>query len=569
MKYCISVFLVLCTASMISAKDFVLPEGLVNAVYENNLPTILKAVTDNPSTIQMKDSEGKTLLLLASSSGKSDIVKFLLESGADIEAKDKMGRTPLITAARERGGIDVIKLLVEKGAAVNAVDDAKDSALSLAAWRGFEDIVDYLLEKSANVPINNEQGRWLLGKAADKGLEKLFSAMTAKGADLGIRVEDNATLLHMACGGGSLQIIDTLLKSKMNVNLKDDNGWTPLHYAAFKGKTEVIELLLKQGADINVRNLMGESPLNMATIWGTQETTDFLKLKGADDSPVKFPKLTGKYMGMAKPGDKPEPFGKGIIINHFKPHSTIVFSPDGREAFWSLMIPPREKGYSSGALMHSKMTDGTWTYPVPIRFQKTGIDMDVPFFSDNGNKLFFISDAPIGTGDDSRKERIWFSERQGDSWGEPKPLDDKVNSFPMHWQFSFDKQGNLYFGQSGKMFYSQFIEDEFKEPVDLNKFLGKEKLDGDTPFIAPDGSYLIYSGSPNETPDLDLLIMFKKKDGTWTDPINMGDGINTPGHELCPIVTHDGKYLFYSSNWQYFWVKADRIEQLRKSTLKE
>jgi ankyrin repeat protein len=568
MKYYISILLVLFTASLIFAADSVLPEDLIRAVYDNDLAVIQKAVANEPSIVQMKNSYSQTLLSIASSVGKKDIVKFLLDSGSDIEARDGMSRTPLITAARETGGIEVIKLLVEKGASINAVDRAEDSALTLAAWRGFDDIVDYLLSKGADVPVNNDKGSWLLSLAAGKGLERLFDVMAVKGADLGIKVEDNATLLHKACEGGSIKIINTLLAADPNVKIPDADGWTPLHYAAFKGRIEVIKLLLKQGADINAKNMRGESPLNIASAWGTEETVSFLKKQGADDAPAKFPKLTGPYFGMPEPGDTPVLFGAGVVLNHFRPHSSIAFSPDGREAFWSLMIPPKEKGYSTGALMHSKMVNGTWTYPVPIRFEKTGIDMDVPFFSFDGNTLYFISDVPTSPGGEG-KERIWSSRRQGDSWGEPEPFDETVNSLPIHWQFSFDRQGNLYCGQWGTMYFVGHSDGKFAKPKQLNAALGKEKLIGDTPFIAPDGSYLIYSGSPDETPNQDLFIMFKKKDGTWTDPVNMGESVNTPTYEICPIVTKDGKYLFYSSNFKFMWVKTDIIEKLRKSTLKE
>ena len=565
MKRLISLSILLIAVIPVFCVDAELPKDLINAVYENNLSAIQKAVESNPAVIQMKNQHQQTLLFLASSYGRLDIVKYLLEKGADIEAKDKMGRTPLITAARERGGIETIRLLVEKGAAVNAVDDAKDSALYLAAWRGFEDIVDYLLEKGAEVPAKDEKGAWIISEAANHGLERLFDVMAAKGADLKIQVEDNATLLHSASGGGSLQIISTLLKSGLNVNTKDDCGWTPLHYAAFKGTPDVIDLLLKNGADINSRNLIGESPFNIASAWGSPETASFLKTRGADVSPAKFPKLKGEYMGMTKPGDKPEPFAEGIIINHFKPHSTIVFSPDGSEAFWSIMIPSRGSGYGSGALMHSKMVDGAWTYPIPMKFQRTGIDNDVPFFSFDGKKLYFISNAATDAGNDAGKERIWVSERHGDSWGEPKPLNYKVNSFPVHWQFSFDKQGNLYFAQWRRMYFAEFSSGDFKDPVNLPERLGKETLNGDSPLIAPDGSYLIYAESEPGKPALDLVIMFKKKDSSWTNPADIGSGINTPGNELCPILSFDGKYLFYTSNFQYYWVKADFIDKLRKN----
>ena len=111
--------------------------------------------------------------------------------------------------------------------------------------------------------------------------------------------------------------------------------------------------------------------------------------------------------------------------------------------------------------------------------------------------------------------------------------------------------------------------------------------------IAPDGSYIIFSS--NREGNLgrgDMYIAFKNNDGTWNDPINFGPEINTRGMDYCPILSPDGKYLFYSS-YKYipiteqdekykteelinkfrgpgngygdiYWVSTEVIERLRK-----
>lgn len=83
-------------------------------------------------------------------------------------------------------------------------------------------------------------------------------------------------------------------------------------------------------------------------------------------------------------------------------------------------------------------------------------------------------------------------------------------------------------------------------------------------FIAPDSSFLIFCSIRESGFGMgDLYISFKDEYGKWTNPINMGSEINTEFHELCPFVTKDGKYLFYTSHQDIYWVDADIIEKIR------
>jgi Tol biopolymer transport system component len=106
--------------------------------------------------------------------------------------------------------------------------------------------------------------------------------------------------------------------------------------------------------------------------------------------------------------------------------------------------------------------------------------------------------------------------------------------------------------------------------------------DGDadwTPLIAPDESYFIFcSFRKGGFGSGDLYISFKQADGSWGDVINMGDRINTDLNERFPIVTPDGKYLFFNSTRKIagaganepgngagdvYWIAAKIIEELR------
>ena len=60
----------------------------------------------------------------------------------------------------------------------------------------------------------------------------------------------------------------------------------------------------------------------------------------------------------------------------------------------------------------------------------------------------------------------------------------------------------------------------------------------------------------------DLYISFKQEDGSWSPSVNMGAAINTQGHELCPFVTHDGKYLLYTSNQDIYWAPTSLFLEL-------
>jgi uncharacterized protein (TIGR02145 family) len=508
----------------------------------------------------------KTPLHVACERGYPNVVSVLLDRGADMEARTEQRRTALISVARESGSLEVIKMLIDRGADINARDISDDTALTLAAWRGFEEVVNYLIMKKSVIP---EEQKWsALWMAAENNLSRLYHYLIERGLRPEQALKKHPTLIHYAAAGGSVEIVSSLVKKGFDPLLTDKDGWTPLHYAASQGENDIIEYLIKYGIDKNSRNKKGETAYHLAVFREFPDTAKILKKMGVDSNEPAFPDLKGPYMGQPPPGDEPELFLPGIVSGHYDAHCTIVFSPDGKEACWTEMYPPREKGYGTGGVMTMKMVNNRWTYPVKSEKMK-----GEPFFSPDGKRLYFLSIDPLPGDQKGGKENIWYMNRTANGWSEPVPVDQIVNSMKMHWQISLDKRGNLYFADWNRIYYAEKSGKTFKKPVDISQLYNNPTLKGFCPFISPEGDYLIFSskkiaGGRNT----DLYISFKKKDGTWTDRIHLGDEINASLHDIGAFVSPDGKYLFFTSvgkdrPWGIYWVDAGFIERLRSKNL--
>ena len=89
------------------------------------------------------------------------------------------------------------------------------------------------------------------------------------------------------------------------------------------------------------------------------------------------------------------------------------------------------------------------------------------------------------------------------------------------------------------------------------------------PFVSPDESFVLFNifDHPDGKGAADLFISFHNQDDSWSDPINLGDKINTEISELCPTLSPDGRYLFFTrlkdQTGKVYWVSTDFIKKLR------
>ncbi|MFZ2492788.1 MAG: ankyrin repeat domain-containing protein, partial [Thermoanaerobaculia bacterium] len=513
------------------------------------------------ANIELQSPEGKSALHYAALGKHAGVVRMLVESGASLEISDAMGRTPLVIAAREMAGADVVRTLLDLGANVAVVDRFGDTALTLAAWRGTADVVALLLERKAQIPADPQNRKQLFDQSVSNGLDALFFRLSFEGVDLAAPTMEGGTLLGAAAEGGSAVILEALLSRGLDVNQRDGNSWTPLHFAADLGRREALELLLSKGADPRVRTVMGQSAWNIAAENGDQETMAFLAAKGVPQESPSFPLLSGEYLGQKKPGRRAERFAPGIVSSRYGLHSNVVFSPDGSEALWSVMLPTRGARYAPMRTLVSRLENGRWTYPQPAVYGGTEV-ADVPIFHPGGRALYDMSSRKLPDGSDTGKENIWVREKSAAGWTSAKPLDRAVNELPQHWQFSVDRAANLYFsttipgsvGQSD-IYVSRLVKGRYQKPMNLGPSINTADMEG-FPFITPDGRTLLFGRN------LDIYVSYLTPEGTWTRGRRL-PGINTPALELLPMLSPDGRYLFFSRNHATWWADAAIIDELR------
>ena len=278
-----------------------------------------------------------------------------------------------------------------------------------------------------------------------------------------------------------------------------------------------------------------------------------------------FPVLKGPYLGQKPPGMTPEIFAPGIISTK-KNELNSVFSPDGREFFFT-----RTEG-DVDIIYYSEQIDGHWTEPKAASFSGNDSDLDMNF-SPDGNRLYFcsnrLSSSSVGGMD------IWYCERTEKGWSEAENVGAPVNSPDRDTYPCFTQNGGLYFGSNrdgtrgdNDIYYTQLRNGKYTIPLRLGDSINSDFGEGDA-YVAFYESFMIFDswGRPDGYGKGDLYISYKLEDGYWSKATNMGDRINSEFTEYCPILSHDGKYLFFTSSrtgkGDIYWVDAKIIEELR------
>jgi ankyrin repeat protein len=226
----------------------------------------------------------KTPLLLAITHANVDVVKYLVERGADISVTDEYGEAPLFDAVCS-GNLGVVKYLVEeKGLNVNIkANDGTTPLFKAAAWSGKLEVVKYLVEKGADVNAKDNNGETPLFDAALFGKLDVVKYLVGKGADVNAKNNDGRTPIHFAAKNSNVDVVKFLVEKGADVNAKNNDGWTPILVAALNNSNvDVVKFLIEKGADVNTKNQYGTTPLYLATQEGHLEVVKYLLEKGAD-----------------------------------------------------------------------------------------------------------------------------------------------------------------------------------------------------------------------------------------------------------------------------------------------
>jgi hypothetical protein len=263
---------------------------------------------------------------------------------------------------------------------------------------------------------------------------------------------------------------------------------------------------------------------------------------------TKFPPLTGPYLGQTLPEDEPVLFAPGIVSTAMYTRD-LSLTPDGREIFFCVTA------YGFNLIFHTRQKNGMWTEPKPAPFIRNPQYMYYePCVTPDGKRLFFLSNMPKALGE-AENEDIWVVDRSDTGWGEPYNLGAPVNSENSEFYPSVTRDGTIYFtrqekgSRTGYIYYSHMVNGKYSEPEKLPEQVncGTNRFNA---YIQPEEKYIIVPamGRDDSYGGTDYYVVFHNQKDQWSDPINLGDKINTAsGREFSASLSPDGKYFFFMS----------------------
>lgn len=420
----------------------------------------------------------------------------------------------------------------------------------------------------AGIHAKDYRGRSLLHWAVACKQKEVFDFLVQKGIPINGTDHQEKTPLHVAVQYDNTAYLDYLLKLQPNRDWASKQGASLLELAVLRKNKSIVEKLIGEGVPINSANHRGSTPLEIAQRIGADELSEYLISQGADQSLVRQFKMKGEYMGQERPKTTPKLFAPNFISTEEQEFS-CAFNAAGTEFYFGVDV------FGKNEIRYSKREGKHWSKPKTI-ISHERYSYNDPFLSNDEQRLYFISTQTLNGEGKPKDVDIWYVERTDDGWSKPINAGTNINTQGNEYYISFTNTGTLYFSSNGHqrqdttrtdhdIYYSKFMDNLFQKPVLLGNAINSTAYEADV-FVAPDESYIIFcSERDNGFGRGDLYISFKQSDNTWSKAVNMGNAINTQNYEYCPFVSKDGKYLFYTSNQDIYWVSTELIRQIKEN----
>ena len=355
-----------------------------DAATRGDLEAVKAAIAADPAVVDAeKPPNKKTALHYAAQNGRTEVVAFLLDKGADVNRPNIAGETPLHYAV---GLPDpaVVNLLLARGANPNARTTNGATPLRTATAFARLGSIQALLDKGADARDTLPNGQTLLHMTAWVGPPEAVALFVSRGVDVNAAAKNGQTPLLIACTAGNATIAAALLDSGADANVGDTAGRRPLeaavatgqpalvkrllqagakpaeaatadkrsalHLAAARGRIDIARMLLDAGADRSARDSQGRTPLDLAVRYGNRRVADALRGTSA-------PAVASSAARPAALERAPK-MGEAIVwylghmgwavrtANHF-----MVFDYDGRG------VPPDEPSLANGSIDPNQIKD--------------------------------------------------------------------------------------------------------------------------------------------------------------------------------------------------------------------
>ena len=257
---------------------------------------------------QRDDDTGNPPLVVAVEENQIEIVKLLLNRGADVNVKDWTSKNTALDISEQKGFKPISELLQQRGAKYSS-----GSSFHLAAKNGDIVSIEEMLSKKQDInEVDAGKGWTALHYAVNYGQKHLVEYLIIKGADVNkkdflgknnpIDVLSNVNRgeivkllnkngakssggvnIHFCAETGDFEGVQSFYDKDGKINGRDEkNGWMPLHYAVNANDIDMVEFLVHLGANVNGADFKGETaPLDIAFKTGNVEMQSYLQAKGA------------------------------------------------------------------------------------------------------------------------------------------------------------------------------------------------------------------------------------------------------------------------------------------------
>ena len=269
------------------------------------------------------------------------------------------------------------------------------------------------------------------------------------------------------------------------------------------------------------------------------------------------------YFGLEKPDTEASDFNPEILDMEGSFIFNAVFRMPDCDEFYFTKIDDKENIY------WTKRVNGIWQKPHIASFSIQSFHDADPFFTSDGNRVYFVSARPTETADTDYDYNIWYADRNASGWNQPTDLPSPINTEYQEYFFSISDSGNGYFssnrpGGIGSFdIYKVKISNDgsISDPVNIGGPINTERYEFD-PFMSADESLMIFSIN-NDQGLSDMFFSYKSEDGVWSSAIDLGEKINTSKEDFGPSISPDNKYIFFTNGGKLKWISIDMLESLK------